>query len=88
MREMKLLMKRLNELTRKHKLISGGYCKPVEPSLSITFLNDNTWSAEIYSYLLNFQDGGRHHHFYAKTYSALIKILKRAISKEEGLLKK
>jgi len=77
------LQKRLIRLTQRFFDQYHECGKPDEPSLSISVENDLTWCAEIYSYVLSFDDGTRHHFFEAKTYPELIHILDDAITREE-----
>ena len=79
----KRLLKLTDAMMEKYGEFAG---KPSEPALIITVSNDLTWSAEIYSYILDFEDGGRHHFFSEDTYDKLISVLDAAITREEGKL--
>ena len=77
------LQKRLIKLTeymREHHDMAG---KGAEPSLAISVGCNLTWCGEIYSYLLNFEDGTRHHFVHAATYPELIDALDAMITNEE-----
>lgn len=80
--EMHLVQTRLLDLTDKLRVLSEGHCKGAEPSLSIQLDNELRWSAEIYSYLMDFEDGGRHHFFEADTPEELFRKIHEAIDKE------
>ena len=84
--EIEKIQKKLIEITKRWIDILG-YCKPFEPSLSITLDNEMNWRAEIYSYVMDFHDGGRHHYFEAKTFAELIEKIWKAIKEEEKKLK-
>lgn len=79
--EMHLVQTRLLDLTDKLKELSEGHCKGAEPHLSIHLDNELKWSAEIYSYLMDFEDGGRHHYFDADTPEELFRKIHKAIDK-------
>jgi len=79
--------KRLIKLTEKHIILSEGHCKPAEPCIQIGIGNDLKWFAEIYSYLMEFHDGGRHHSFEGDTWEQLSKKIEEGIKKEEAEVK-
>jgi len=81
------LQKKLIELTERWLKITE-YGKGSEPSIYIGVSNDWTWFAEVYSYQMDFHDGGRHHHFEADTYDELIMLLWEAIYEEERKLER
>lgn len=81
--KIKNLQRRLNLLTEILTIMSRGHCKGAEPVLSISIGRDMKWNAEIYSYLMDFHDGGRHHHFEADTLEMLLSDLDAAIVLEE-----
>ena len=81
------LQKKLIELTERWLKITE-YGKGGEPSIYIGVTNDWTWFAEIYSYQMDFHDGGRHHHFEADTYEELLDELWKAIKEEEKKLER
>jgi len=83
--DLEKLQKKLVELTHRWLKITE-YGKSSEPCIHIGLNNENIWFAEIYSYQMDFEDGGRHHYFYADTYEELIQILWEAIRKEEQIL--
>lgn len=75
--------KRLIDLTNDWKEAAEDFAgKPAEPAISIHLDNDMKWSAEIYSYILNFDDGTRHHFFNADTLPQLLNEIDAAIIKE------
>ena len=81
------LQKKLIELTERWlKMTECG--KISEPSIYIGVTNNWTWFAEIYSYQMDFYDGGRHHYFEADTYEELIDELWKAIKEEERKLER
>jgi len=79
---MHITQTRLLDLTDKLMVLSNGHCKGAEPSLSVRLDNELKWSAEIYSYLMDFEDGGRHHFFEADTPEELFKNIHQAIDME------
>ena len=85
--DLERIQKKLIELTKRWISIHG-YGKSEEPCIhiGITNTNDWTWFAEIYSYHMDFEDGGRHHYFYADTYEELIKKIWEAIKLEEEIV--
>lgn len=58
--------------------------KANEPSLTISFLNDGSVGVDFYSYVLDLQDGGRHHVFHATRSTALLDGLDDLIVKAEA----
>jgi len=81
------IQKKLIELTERWIHLTGCGGKSGEPSISITLTNDMKWIAEIYSYMMDFHDGGRHHYFEGKSFDELIQKIWRAIEEEEEELK-
>jgi len=77
---------KLMELGRQAVELSD-VCKANEPSLTISFLNDGSVGVDFYSYVLDLQDGGRHHVFHATRSTALIDGLDDLIIKAEAEIK-
>ena len=83
--ELEKIQKKLIELTERWLKING-HGKLFEPSLTITIDNCMNWHAEIYSYQMDFHDGGRHHYFEAETFEELIEKIWNSIKEEEKIL--
>ena len=81
------LYDKMLKLTERHKILSEGHCKSAEPAMMICWNNDGSFSAEIYSYLMDLHDGGRHHFFDAPTIQELYEDIKEALENEERWLK-
>jgi len=60
------------------------HCKAGEPSIEIGITNSGDYWAEIYSYVIDYKDGGRHHRFTSSSYKKLISLIGKAIKEHEG----
>jgi len=84
-RELIEIQKKLLEMTEK--AYSIGMCDKLgEPSIYVGIGNDMKWFAEIYSYMLELSDSGRHHYFHADSFEELIKKIWNAIERAEKIL--
>ena len=81
------LQKRLEKLTERHRVWSEGHSKAFEPSITISIgcETDWKWNGSIYSYLMDFHDGGRHHDFRGRTIEELLDNMEKGIAKEERI---
>lgn len=81
------LQNRIIDLTKFIKHKNAGHCKCDEPAFKLEINIDKEkrieYSVEIYSYLLNLNDGNRHHYFTSTSLEDLYTQINDALSREE-----